>query len=109
VGGNLRIELVRVISLAILGPVLALAVYTVWDNYSNFRHLLVYNQVWSWNSFYIMSLGLIVIGFILGNYYTIYSLYKFEREEKLRAAERQMLKEEIKKELEMERQREKAN
>jgi len=55
-----------------------------------------------------MVLGVFLTGFGLGILGLAFSMIKHERKEYLRAVERQKLKEEIKKELEMEKQKEKA-
>lgn len=55
-----------------------------------------------------MVLGVFLTGFVLGIVGLAFSIIKSERKEYLRAIERQNLKEEIKKELEMEKQKEKA-
>jgi hypothetical protein len=103
-----RLVIETIIVFGILAAMTGFAIYYAWSNYLSFYDLVAHYWTWDWSYFYNMVLGVFFTGLLLGMLWLAFSMIQRERKEYLRGVERQKLKEEIKKELEMERQKEKA-
>ncbi|MGB8780328.1 MAG: hypothetical protein WCD81_06730 [Candidatus Bathyarchaeia archaeon] len=89
----------------ILALVVLLSAYFAWTNYLDFHNHVMNNLLWYWGSFNYMIIGVFFAGFFSALLLLFGLVVHYAGKRYQRTLEREKLKEEIKKELEMERQK----
>jgi uncharacterized membrane protein len=89
----------------VLAIVVILNAYFAWTNFLDFHNHVVNNLAWYWGSFYFMVSTIFLAGLFSGILFLFVAVIGYMQRESQKTLEREKLKEEIKKELEAERQK----
>lgn len=100
-----RLVVRTIIVFVILLVLIVFAIYEAWTNYSSFHNFVIDHLTWDWYYFNFMIFWVFLAGLFSGMLFFGIYFVKQERADYLKALERQKLKEEIKKELEMEKEK----
>lgn len=105
----MRAKIQIAIYLVFLGAGFIFTSYLAWTNFLNFRNLIFHDRIWDQGAFYSTIFSTGFAGFILGISCAMLSITRVEMQRAWKEAERQKLKKEIKRELEMDLKKEKGN
>jgi TRAP-type C4-dicarboxylate transport system permease small subunit len=94
-----------IILFLVVGGIIALFTYIAWTNYSSFHNTIANNLTWDWGDFYLMILSVFLVGCMSGVFIIGIAAIRYMQKESRKTLEREKLKEEIKRELEAEIQK----